>query len=227
MTATWALGKRYISERRQRLPSSLRDLLALAKMPVYRFHARHAFLTYPRCTMTKEAVLAQLKTKGDVQGYCISVEAHEDGTPHVHAYLRFAKKTDVRSATHFDINEAGRVFHGNYQAARKPSEVIEYIQKDGDFIEDCAVAAKKSWANILEESDSIIAFMDAIREHYARDYILQHERLLAFAAIKFRPTEQVYAADPTQQWGFVPQEMDNWVRDHLNGTHISRVCIFH
>jgi len=177
--------------------------------------------------MNKEEVLAQLHTKGDIQGYCISVEAHEDGTPHVHAYLKFAAKVNIRSATHFDITDGSTVFHGNYQPARKPADVIEYIKKDGDFIEENCGAAKKSWAEILEESDSVIAFMDAVRTHYARDYVLQHERLLAFAAIKFRPREQVYAPDASQVWPFVPQEMQDWVRDHLNGTHISRVCIIH
>lgn len=193
----------------------------------YRLQARHVFLTYPRCTMEKEVVLEQLKAKVPCEAWCISTEAHEDGTPHIHAYLKFKEKFQTRSATFFDVVDGSTVYHGNYQAARKPSDVIEYIQKDGDFIaENCSVA-RKTWGTILEEAESIIGFMDLVREAYPRDYVLQHDKILAFAAVKFRPVAEVYVPKENQTWDQVPVEMDNWVRDHLNGTHISRVCIFH
>lgn len=42
------------------------------------------------------------------------MEQHEDGTPHVHAYVRYDRKKHVRQATFFDLKKGEEVFHGNY-----------------------------------------------------------------------------------------------------------------
>lgn len=98
----------------------------------WRLEAKHLFLTYPQCLILKEDVLELIKPKlrSEIKRYVIAEEAHEDGTPHLHCYFELETQLRIRSADHLDI--AG--YHGNYQAARKPQDVIKYIIKDGAYI---------------------------------------------------------------------------------------------
>lgn len=61
----------------------------------------------------------------------VAQEQHEDGSPHIHAYVRFAKEKDVRKQEYFDIDG----FHGNYQTAKSSIAVTRYCKKDGNFIQ--------------------------------------------------------------------------------------------
>nr|WAE42419.1 MAG: replication associated protein [Cressdnaviricota sp.] len=99
---------------------------------MFRLNARHLFLTYPKCTLTKEHALDLIKAKEKlkINEYIVASEAHEDGTPHIHIYLGLEKKVNLTSATYLDLGE----FHGNYQAARKSSCVKKYVEKGKDFI---------------------------------------------------------------------------------------------
>jgi len=91
----------------------------------FKLAAKNFFLTYPKCTMSREDALACLHKRVDIEYACIARELHEDGTPHLHVLLCCKKKVSSRSAKYFDLAE----FHGNYQAARKTDDVLEYINK--------------------------------------------------------------------------------------------------
>ena len=56
-------------------------------------------------------------------------EEHEDGGHHIHAFIRYAKKTEFKPAK-WDI--AG--YHGNYQVARSWTAVQAYCKKGGKFV---------------------------------------------------------------------------------------------
>lgn len=108
--------------------------------------AQGFFLTYPHCSLTKDEVHEQLEKCGEILNGVIAVEAHEDGTPHVHAYIRYTKQKHVRQANFFDLKKGEEVFHGNYQTARNAIAVSKYCKKDGDFKEigDIDVLQEKS-----------------------------------------------------------------------------------
>lgn len=76
----------------------------------YRLNGSGFFLTYPRCDLVKESVLDHLKALGEVKSAVVAEEKHQDGTPHVHVFVKYFKKLDVRSPKFFDIGG----FHGNY-----------------------------------------------------------------------------------------------------------------
>lgn len=78
--------------------------------PKFRLNSQGFFLTYPQCPLTKEQVRDHLMTLGEIVNGVIAEEKHEDGQPHVHAYVRYSKKKDVRKPDYFDIHE----YHGNY-----------------------------------------------------------------------------------------------------------------
>ena len=45
------------------------------------------FLTYPQCSVAKEDLLAALQAKVDVVEYVVAAELHQDGNPHLHAFI--------------------------------------------------------------------------------------------------------------------------------------------
>lgn len=103
------------------------------RSPGFNVRAKGWFLTYPRCSASKEEVLAALKKKGKViKQIVVSRELHEDGHPHVHVYLYLEDRFNCKSAAFWDILG----YHGNYQAAKSLKAVQNYIKKDGDFVQE-------------------------------------------------------------------------------------------
>lgn len=120
----------------------------------FRIEACHWFLTYPRCDMPRERALeifTVICTGRDrkIEKYLICQEKHQDGYPHLHAYLKLDKSMEITRPDFWDI--AG--FHGNYASCRSPKNVICYVKKDGDFIAnfDVSVFLKKTKSEIGAE----------------------------------------------------------------------------
>lgn len=72
-------------------------------------------MTYPHCDLTKELALEAIKACAptSIVEYVIAQELHQDGTPHIHAFIKYSKKVDWK-ADKWDIG----AFHGNYQVAK-------------------------------------------------------------------------------------------------------------
>lgn len=87
------------------------------------------FLTYPRSDFEFQELYEFLASHGGVS-YCrIAKESHEDGSPHVHALVKYSKRVRSRDNRLFDFN--GR--HPNIQSARSPAKVLAYLSKEGNF----------------------------------------------------------------------------------------------
>lgn len=101
----------------------------------YRLQARHVSITYPRADFSLEDGLALLrnKTSGSrrVTHVIISSETHEDGGLHRHAYVRFNARINISNERFFDFG----LFHPNVQAVQNVSAWINYVKKDGTFLE--------------------------------------------------------------------------------------------
>ena len=66
----------------------------------------------------------------------VAEEKHEDGSPHLHAYIRYVKKLDVRKTDYFDlVGTDGTRYHGNYQTAKCSAAVVKYCTKEGSYLE--------------------------------------------------------------------------------------------
>lgn len=97
--------------------------------------AKGFFLTYPKCDITKESALLYFQSEFKLAEYVIARENHQDGSLHIHCFLKMEKK--IRwSPTKFDIGD----FHGNYQVAKSWRAVAQYCQKDGDYISNIDIA---------------------------------------------------------------------------------------
>lgn len=74
-------------------------------------------------------MLLALEQVGAVQEYVIASEKHQDGSPHVHAFVKYTKKV-LFGPNRWDIYG----HHGNYQVAKSWNAAAKYCKKDGDFI---------------------------------------------------------------------------------------------
>jgi len=70
----------------------------------------------------------------------VCAEKHEDGSPHLHACLKFRKKVDIRKERYFDVNG----YHPNIQTTKNINASINYCKKDHDFIEEGNVNEKNN-----------------------------------------------------------------------------------
>lgn len=96
------------------------------KVKKFRLQSKNFFLTYPRCDVSKDDALTQLKHLLPDMKYCaIAKELHQDGTPHLHILLTLPKKKEIKNQTFFDLG----TYHGNYQSARDNEDVRAYIFK--------------------------------------------------------------------------------------------------
>jgi len=104
------------------------------------------FLTFPQCPATKSDIIENLEAKvGTIDEYIIGYEQHEDGTPHVHAYIKFDQpQTPGVKMDRFDIKVEDVVYHGNYQAPRNVKTVAHYCIKGGKYESNIDVDA---WFN--------------------------------------------------------------------------------
>lgn len=68
---------------------------------------KNIFLTYPKCNYGKDYMIAELRKKLEfrLKDYVITREFHEDGTPHIHAYLRLDPVLKVRDMKFFNIGD--------------------------------------------------------------------------------------------------------------------------
>jgi len=93
--------------------------------PTFRFQAQTIFLTYAQCTLTKEELLEKLNLLFEIKDYCIALELHSDGHPHLHAFLKLERKIHKRTPDFADIDG----YHPNITAPRSIKAVITYIKK--------------------------------------------------------------------------------------------------
>lgn len=91
----------------------------------FRFQAKYAFLTYPRCDLPREDIMKDLQRIQDLEWALVAQEHHEDEGLHLHAVLKFKKQPNIRSERYFDV----RNYHPNIQVPESLPAVIKYCQK--------------------------------------------------------------------------------------------------
>jgi len=83
--------------------------------------------------MSKETLFENLSKLKHAHTYRICcIENHKDGTPHLHCVIKWTKKVDIRDEKYFDIQG----YHPNIQTTKNINASINYIKKDGNYLED-------------------------------------------------------------------------------------------
>jgi len=98
---------------------------------------KHFALTYSnieqqQTMVTKESLWTHLWKLPGVSDLIVAEEKHQDGSTHYHAYVGYAKKTDIKNSRYFDFNGC----HPNVQLCKKVQAWKTYVRKDGNFLEN-------------------------------------------------------------------------------------------
>jgi hypothetical protein len=200
----------------------------------FRINAKNYFLTYPKCSLTKEEALSQLKTLDTpVNKLFIRVcrELHENGEPHLHVLLQFEGKFQCKNNRFFDLVSPTRSahFHPNIQGAKSSTDVKAYVEKDGDFI-DFGVfqidgrsarggqqSANDAYAEAIN-SGSKAAALNILREKAPKDYVLQFHNLNSNLDRIFTPPPEVYISPfSSSSFDQVPDELEEWAAENVVG----------
>lgn len=137
--------------------------------------------------------------------HAICREQHQDGRYHLHVMLQYATPVNIRNATFYDIDG----YHPNVQSARKPKDVLAYIRKDGNYIDNWPT--KRSYGEIIEEAKDFDSFMDMVRTNQPKDFILHQDKLEYYADKFFKRPPSPYQELPDSQPWSLPDDIANWL----------------
>ncbi len=94
------------------------------------------FLTYPECNVPKQELYDYLNEKFNPEEIIVAEEKHQNGHPHLHAYLKLRETYRTRDPRFADYAN----YHGNYQGCRSAKNVARYVTKGDDYISNVDVA---------------------------------------------------------------------------------------
>lgn len=189
----------------------------------FRMNSAAFFLTYPHSAFAPKDLGAHLEGLSSTKYCLVAKELHQDGDPHVHAFVIFDRKKNIRRADYFDYE--GR--HPNIVSPRDRKATIVYIKKDnpeGDSIYESGIAP-----NVTDTDNAWRAAVDAttavevhriISEAHPKEYLLHHDKIEYFANKKARTLEEY---DPRVDDVFIlPDSISDYLRDEFT----KKVCSF-
>ncbi|ADO40861.1 replicase [Bhendi yellow vein India virus [India:Sonipat:EL12:2006]] len=203
-------------------------------MPPNRFkiNAKNYFLTYPKCSLTKEEALSQflnLQTPVNKKFIRICRELHEDGEPHLHVLIQFEGKFKCQNYRFFDLVSPTRSahFHPNIQGAKSSSDVKSYIDKDGDILEwgEFQIDGRSARGGQQTANDAYAAALNAgsksealrvIKELAPKDFVLQFHNLNAnLDRIFTHPPAPYVSPFSSSSFDQVPEELEEWACENV------------
>ncbi|ALK03457.1 replication initiator protein [Whitefly-associated begomovirus 4] len=195
-------------------------------------NARNYFLTYPKCSLSKEEALHQLKnlvTPVNKKFIRVCREFHENGEPHLHMLVQFEGKYQCTNNRFFDLVSPSRStpFHPNIQGAKSSSDVKSYVAKDGDTVDwgefqidgrsarGGKQSANDSYAKALN-ADSVQSAMMILKEEQPKDFVLQNHNIRSnLEKIFARAPEPWVPPFPLSSFTHVPDEMQEWADEYF------------
>lgn len=101
-------------------------------MAPFSIKSKNLFLTYSQSKLDHVDIHTAICDRFSEHSYvCTSKEQHKDSGTHYHAYVKFEQPYRSRDCKFADISGE----HPNAQAVRNPNATINYVQKDGDYLE--------------------------------------------------------------------------------------------
>ncbi|AAW82640.1 replication protein [Tomato leaf curl Pune virus] len=198
----------------------------------FNINSKNYFLTYPKCSLSKEEALSQLqKLETPTSKLFIRVcrELHENGEPHIHVLIQFEGKFQCTNNRFFDLVSPTRSahFHPNIQRAKSSSDVKAYVEKDGDFI-DFGVfqidgrsarggqqSANDAYAEAINSGSKATA-LNILREKAPKDFVLQFHNLNSNLDRIFTPPVEVYISPfSISSFDRVPEELEDWAAENV------------
>lgn len=134
------------------------------------------FLTYAQCDLTPRELLDGLERLPlpAITEYIVARELHKDGNPHLHAFLKFAKKLTFLE-DRFDVDG----YHPHIQVSKSWVAVQKYVTKGGDYIAsfdpDAARSKKKARNLQLANEDPIKLVEEGIINFLQIDALMKNK----------------------------------------------------
>lgn len=161
----------------------------------FRIQAKKIFVTYAQCTLTREAVYEFINEKHPVQKAIVCIEAHADGTPHLHAAVWFKRKVQITNPRIFDIEG----FHPSIESTRNWSASVTYVKKDGNFLE---------WLNDDEgEYESIYDLAETMTSKEFFDYCLMKKVPYAYADRAWKSRDSMFTINSSEHPGRMREDL--------------------
>nr|WII96295.1 Rep [Cotton leaf curl virus] len=198
----------------------------------FRLNCSLNFLTYPKCSLTKEEALSQLEnlqTPVNKKYIRVCRELHENGEPHLHVLIQFEGKYQCTNNRFFDLVSTTRSahFHPNIQGAKSSSDVKSYLEKDGDTLDwgEFQIDGRSARGGQQTANDAYATALNAsskspkdrvIKELAPKDYVLQFHNLNANLDRIFAPPLEVFVSPfLSSSFDQVPEELECWVSENV------------
>nr|AIT42273.1 replication associated protein [Tomato mottle wrinkle virus]AIT42277.1 replication associated protein [Tomato mottle wrinkle virus] len=198
----------------------------------FKISSKNYFITYPKCSLTKEDALSQLQalqTPTNKKFIKICRELHENGEPHLHVLIQFEGKYQCTNNRFFDLVSPTRSthFHPNIQGAKSSSDVKSYIDKDGDTLEwgEFQIDGRSARGGQQTANDAAAEALNApskesamqiIREKLPEKYLFQYHNLNSnLDRIFNKPPEPWVPPFRLSSFTNVPDEMQEWVDEYF------------
>lgn len=156
----------------------------------FQFKSKNVFLTYAQCPIQKEEALRRILLLCPGTAILVGHETHEDGGHHLHVFIQSTEPIRTRNERFFDLDN----YHPNIQSARQPKSTYAYCKKEGDYVEHgtFSLGTRTSPYELALTQTTASAFKQSIRESNPRDYVLQYDRIEAFARLHYGPQKIPY-----------------------------------
>lgn len=103
-----------------------------------RINRKNLALTYPQCEVSKEDMLCHLRSlwnDHDIAYILISREKHADEGHHLHCFVQLKYAVNIKSLSFFDYQIKENINHADVEECRSLTNWINYVKKDGEWIE--------------------------------------------------------------------------------------------
>nr|BAA74440.1 replication-associated protein [Tomato yellow leaf curl virus - Mild[Shizuokua]]BAD01602.1 replication-associated protein [Tomato yellow leaf curl virus - Il] len=198
----------------------------------FQINCKNYFLTYPKCSLTKEEALSQLKnleTPTNKKYIKVCRELHENGEPHLHVLIQFEGKFKCQNQRFFDLVSPSRAahFHPNIQGAKSSSDVKSYVDKDGNTVDwgEFQIDGRSARGGQQSANDAYAAALNSgsksealriIKELIPKDYILQFHNLNSNLDRIFQEPPAPYISPfLSSSFNQVPDELEVWVSENV------------
>lgn len=222
----------------------------------FRIRSKSWFLTYPRLPENEDLMEIALQhyesvftmKRGDFE-YIHCIEDHEDGTPHLHVFLRFHSQQHVYSKNKLDLTINGVNYHGNYQSAKNHHNVIQYIMKSSSDSERLStnmrlpIYGERYYDNIEEhlfkvlETEGITSAVETLYRMYPKEAVKRGTSIIKNLDSIHSFIEEERRAASTPKYTLkdfdvknIPESVHNWLKSHAtinSGGQKTRTLIIH
>lgn len=185
----------------------------------------HCLLTYPQADLDKQELAQFLFDKEQVKAVKVCKETHQDGSPHLHAYVVFHKRTKFNPGTFFDFQ--GK--HANVKTIKQrvgyADKVIEYLDKEDDAPitlpegYSFSVQRKRTFNDVAGdalEAESREEAINIIKSQNPDKWLLYSDAIERTLDKQFKRPRKIYTPPFPLESFRIPAAITNWKLGNLD-----------